>query len=171
MTKFVTSLSRLLYLVLMLGLGLAGLGVVVAVLVAIMGVVSPDLLQETGSINGLAVQRDSPAFLAATGVMAAACLYAGAVILQLMGLLGSAAAGTPFIGDNVRRLHVLSALFGVVLVVRLAAFLLPDTVQGVLHLSEGRLDLGTLFAALFALVLAEVFREGMRLREDAEGTI
>ena len=172
MTKFGTRLSGALYVLLLLGLVIVGLGLLVSAVIALMAFLRPDQLTGALSVGAQELSLRQPALgLVLAATIAALCLYAGAVLVQMLGLLRSAAKATPFTEANVRRLRILAALFGVALVVQLAGFLLPSVVQDVMNLREGAFDLDMLLSALFALVLAEVFREGVRLREDAEGTI
>ena len=100
-----------------------------------------------------------------------------AALWQLWGLLRSARQGDPFTTANVRRLRIFGwlVLLGWPLVAYVTMGLkgdLADTVPGVV--TSGLLALPIPLALVFGLavlVLAEVFANGLRLREDVEGTI
>ena len=100
-----------------------------------------------------------------------------AALWQLWGLLRSARQGDPFTTANVRRLRAFGwlLLLGWALVAYVTMALkadLADTVPGVV--TSGLLALPIPLALVFGLavlVLAEVFANGLRLREDVEGTI
>jgi hypothetical protein len=79
-------------------------------------------------------------------------------------------AGDPFHPDNVRRLRVIGLVLALLEIDRyvfgaLGRFVLHRTGE------TGGLNLTAWFAVLVIVVLAEVFREGARLRRDAELTI
>jgi hypothetical protein len=107
-----------------------------------------------------------------------------AALWQLWGLLRSARQGDPFTTANVRRLRKFGwlLLLGWPLVAYLTTNLkaaladtVPDTVTAVtVKLTSGLLAPPIPLALVFGLavlVLAEVFANGLRLREDVEGTI
>jgi hypothetical protein len=110
-----------------------------------------------------------------TSKLAQFALYS-AVLLAVVGGLRrvflTLCAGDPFRPDNVGRLRGvglgLAALASLNLLVRLydAAFF-----PGVFPTTSGWPDLTAWFSVLVVFVLAEVFREGARLRRDAELTI
>jgi Protein of unknown function (DUF2975) len=100
-----------------------------------------------------------------------------AALWQLWGLLRSARQGDPFTTANVRRLRLFGwlLLLGWPLVAYLTTNLeaaLADTVPAAVTstLFTNPIGLALLFG-LAVLVLAEVFANGLRLREDVEGTI
>lgn len=118
------------------------------------------------------VQSLIPAVAAGLGSV---LLYLGGLVLivgRLRRIFGTLIAGDPFHPDNVRRLRFI----GVVLA---ALLLLGSILPGVLALlfpdfaGEGRFSFNPTpwFAVLVVFVLAEVFREGARLRQEAELTI
>ena len=100
-----------------------------------------------------------------------------ALLWQLWGLLRSARQGDPFTTANVRRLRTFGwlLLLGWPLVAYVTMNLkaaLADTVPAVVTSGLFALDiLGVLLFGLAVLVLAEVFANGLQLREDVEGTI
>jgi hypothetical protein len=79
-------------------------------------------------------------------------------------------AGDPFHPDNVRRLRVIGLLLGGL---EIARYCLQAAIR-VLNAGDGDgrgMSLTPWFAVLVVLVMSEVFREGARLRREAELTI
>lgn len=110
----------------------------------------------------------------ATVLLAGAAYMGGvlAIVDILRRIFVTLTAGDPFHPENVRRLRLVGAIFGGLEIGRyaLAAILtlmMPDRIKSV----QGTLNLTTWFAVLVIFVLAEVFREGARLRNEAELTI
>lgn len=110
----------------------------------------------------------------AAAFLLAADLYLGAamvVVGRLRSIFQTLIAGDPFHPDNVRRLRVIGGALAVIelgryATVGLARLLFHDRI----HL-EGGVNVSSWFAVLVIVVLAEVFREGARLRSEAELTI
>jgi hypothetical protein len=99
-------------------------------------------------------------------------LYAVGVIVivqRLRRIFATMTAGDPFHPDNVRRLRIIGLVLALLEVDRyvfaLAGHFMHARGEG------GGLNLTAWFAVLVIVVLAEVFREGARLRRDAELTI
>jgi hypothetical protein len=94
----------------------------------------------------------------------------------LRSILRSVRDGDPFIAANVRRLRIIGLLF---LVGGPLAEILSSSFEQALASSVGVTGVGPgisfpgpgPIAGLFVFVLAEVFAHGVRLRDDAEGTI
>ena len=110
----------------------------------------------------------------ALALLALAAYVAGLVVVfnRLRRVFGTLTLGDPFHPDNVARLRVIGlALIGLELTGDLLrmilAFVFPARVNG----GGLSLNLTAWFAILVVFVLAEVFREGARLRRDAELTI
>jgi hypothetical protein len=109
------------------------------------------------------------------GTLALITVYSGVLLLIVRGLrriFHTLVAGDPFRPENVNRLRGvglgLAALAMLNLLARaLGAWLLP----GVVRSTSGWPDLTAWFSVLVVFVLAEVFREGARLRREAELTI
>jgi hypothetical protein len=96
-----------------------------------------------------------------------------AVFSRLLRIVESVRAGEPFTVDNAGRLRTVAwALFGLELlhicVVAIASAV--STKEVPLHIS-GDFDLTGWLAILLLFVLAQVFLEGTRIREDLEGTV
>jgi hypothetical protein len=111
---------------------------------------------------------------AAAAVLLVADLYlAGGVVVvgRLRDIFQTLIAGDPFHPDNARRLRVIGATLAVLEVGRyIVAWVGRLILPGFLHI-DGSVSLTTWFAVLVIVVLAEVFREGARLRGEAELTI
>jgi hypothetical protein len=93
------------------------------------------------------------------------------VLARLRNLFKTLAAGDPFHPDNVRRLRAIGvglAALEVASVIGHAGA--PFLFTGELNL-RASLDVPAWFAVIVVFVLAEVFREGARLRREAELTI
>ncbi len=92
------------------------------------------------------------------------------IVQRLRRIFGAMTAGDPFHPDNVRRLRVIA---GVLALLELDRYLFA-ALSRMLHVQSDTavgVNLTAWFAVLVVVVLAEVFREGARLRRDAELTI
>ncbi|MBC6982840.1 DUF2975 domain-containing protein [Caulobacter sp. 17J80-11] len=93
------------------------------------------------------------------------------VVRQLRRVFATLTAGDPFHPDNFSRLRLIGAGLAAL---EIANMLSPVALAWLLGAStqEGRgIDLTAWFSVLVVFVLAEVFREGARLRREAELTI
>jgi hypothetical protein len=95
------------------------------------------------------------------------------VFSRLLRIVESVRTGEPFTADNAGRLRTIAwALLGLELlhicVVAIASAV--STREVPLHIS-GNLDLTGWLAILLLFVLAQVFLQGTRMREDLEGTV
>ena len=108
------------------------------------------------------------------GLLAAWALLSGGwmvIVERLKRVFATLTAGDPFHPDNVRRLRVVGLVLAALLVADyifsgLNEWLYPDK-----NFFEGGFSLSAWFPVLVVFVLAEVFREGARLRREAELTI
>jgi hypothetical protein len=112
--------------------------------------------------------------------LAAAIMLAGAelsligvtvIVQRLRRIFGAMTAGDPFHPDNVRRLRVIALVLAAIEVNGYLFGALDRFAFGVRDAPGFSLNLTSWFAVLVIVVLAEVFREGARLRRDAELTI
>jgi hypothetical protein len=124
-------------------------------------------------VNGVPLTESAPALAGTVILFANAALLAAVVILgKLRGMMKSVVAGLPFTIENVGRLRTIAGTMGALLIAQTFAGLFISTAQRTAYaIPAGRFDFGLFLGMLVLLVLAEVFREGVRLREDAEGTI
>ncbi|MDP3854585.1 DUF2975 domain-containing protein [Phenylobacterium sp.] len=107
------------------------------------------------------------------GLFAAALYMTGVLFIveRLRKIFMTLTAGDPFHPDNVRRLRVIGVILAGLELLRYAvwgvgAWLLPGVNE-----VEPNFSLTAWFSVLVIFVLAEVFREGARLRREAELTI
>jgi hypothetical protein len=111
---------------------------------------------------------------ALAGLLLGLDLYVGGAIIivgRLRRIFQTLIAGDPFHPDNVRRLRVIGSTMALLEVGRYAASTIDHLVfRGHANIGGG-VNLTTWFAVLVIVVLAEVFREGARLRGEAELTI
>lgn len=169
------SVSSLLKIVLdvVYGLMLFVVGIlVVAAIAALLFKLDPAVVKQM-SINGLPAERLTQGPVIAL-LLAVVGLYVGGVtvvIHRLRQIFTTLTAGDPFHPDNVMRLR----LIGLMLVtLELTGYvisagqvwLVPGTSK-----EEVGFSLSSWFSILVVFVLAEVFREGARLRREAELTI
>jgi hypothetical protein len=176
----VSSLLKVILDVVRIGL-IVGASVVglLAILVLILSA-RPELLAPIVDLNQtLRAANIEPAWLGPliAAVLVGADLYVlGAIVIvdQLRRIFLTLIAGDPFHPDNVRRLRLIAVALGALEVARYVVTPLLDlAVRRIGHLRgpEGGVSVTTWFAVLVIVVLSEVFREGARLRRDAELTI
>ncbi|WP_294236459.1 DUF2975 domain-containing protein [uncultured Sphingomonas sp.] len=168
MTRFASHISMLLYATL---LGL--LAFVTAIILASVGVlivdsISPGALGAV-HVNAQALDMKTPGVVAAAlAVMLMVLSLVWAALLPLIQMLRSTAAGQPFTLANVKRLHWIAATIAVAYLLQ---FVLPPILPFESRDIVKPMGVDGVFAILLTLVLAQVFREGVRLREEADGTI
>ncbi|MBC2670226.1 DUF2975 domain-containing protein [Novosphingobium piscinae] len=107
-------------------------------------------------------------------LLAALCTALGFLFFRHMyRIVGTVADGDPFIPANASRL---SAMGWIVVAVNVAGIPLVSTLRWLesvsehMHTEAGN-DVDGLLLALVLFILARVFREGTRLRDEVEGTV
>jgi hypothetical protein len=134
---------------------------------------SPDAMLIAGEGEN-AIQFPLPwAYVLLVAVAAFAYLATSALIFRLLlRIVATLRVGDPFHPLNVRRLHQIGAAFASVTVgVWIGQFLVARFVRGAMA-PPSLFDLITpSFAVVIIVVIAEVFREGARLRRESELTI
>jgi len=151
-----------------------GVGFVVAVLILALLLISfdPQLLPPAVLMAHADVMGQAPGVSAAVRLAGAELSLIGVVVIvqRLRRIFGAMTAGDPFHPDNVRRLRVIALVLALI---EINGYLFAALDRFVLHIRKGgpSLDFTPWFAVLVIVVLAEVFREGARLRRDAELTI
>ncbi len=149
----------------------------------VLGLVSTALLTVGHSkLAGKLAEADIPpeglwgivlAMLVGAGLLYLAFRFFG----ELSGIIDSVGEGEPFRADNADRLRRM----GWITVIAQAAFLplagiaawfapYADKADAHLHI-DGGLDGGSILLTLILFILARVFREGTRMREELEGTV
>ena len=154
-------------------LWVAGVLVAIAILALLLISFDPKILPghlDTELSNAMGHALDPAAAALVTG--AELYLIGLIVIVQRLRLLFSTmTAGDPFHPDNVRRLRVIALVLALLEIDR---YVFGAFERCVLHAPPHDTDGSSLtgwFAVLVIVVLSEVFREGARLRRDAELTI
>ena len=161
-SSFLKVILDVAYYVLWLFAGVIGVGIVVLLLVSFNPQLLPDVVRShvPGGPIGAALH------------LAGVELYAiGVVVIvqRLRRVFGTMTAGDPFHPDNVRRLRVIGMVLALLEIDR---YVFGALDRFLLHVPAATgLNLTAWFAVLVIVVLAEVFREGARLRRDAELTI
>jgi hypothetical protein len=106
------------------------------------------------------------------GLLAAGFYMAGVLVIirALRRIFATLTAGDPFRPDNVGRLRVIALMLSILELGRYAFWSISAWLPAVHHVRPS-FGLTAWFSVLVVLVLAEVFREGARLRREAELTI
>lgn len=154
-----------------LWIGVAGLALIS--LLAILLSFNPEILSSVvlKAPNGEEVANRG---LLVSGPLVAGALYTAAILVivqRVRRIFTTLTAGDPFHPDNVVRLRVIGLMLAGLELGRyafwgLSAWLLPGQEE-----MESGFSLTAWFSVLVVFVLAEVFREGARLRREAELTI
>jgi hypothetical protein len=149
--------------------GAVTLGIVATLLLSF----QPELLARAIHIESVSLEGPWIGPMAAAVLTAIDLYLAGAIVIvaMLRRIFATLIAGDPFHPDNVRRLRVIGLTLALLEIGRYAAHglshvMLPQSLR-----FTGGISLTTWFAVLVIVVLAEVFREGARLRSEAELTI
>lgn len=114
------------------------------------------------------------AWAVALARMATGVLFVGGVLVIVSGLrriFATLKAGDPFHPDNVTRLRVVAGGLAWMEVVRYMVWTLGALLPPQAAPERPNLSLTAWFSVLVVVVLAEVFREGARLRRESELTI
>lgn len=152
-----------------LWVGMAGVGV--GILVALLFSFDPTFL---GNIH---LQTDEVGDLIGKGPLLAWVLFCAgaylglvlAIVQRLRKVFVTLTAGDPFHPDNVVRLRLIGLLLGGL---EISRYILKAASAVIDHDNDSRgFSLTAWFAVLVVLVMSEVFREGARLRREAELTI
>jgi hypothetical protein len=125
-------------------------------------------------VDGAAVNEGTVAGMRAImviGILAVPVAYV--VFSRLLSIVESVGVGEPFTIGNAGRLRIIAfALLGIellhIVVVAIASAL---SANGVPLRIGSHFDVTGWLAVLLLFVLAQVFREGSRMREDLEGTV
>lgn len=167
----VSSLLKITLDVVFVALWIGAVVVGLLLLVALLLSFNPDLIAMIAiDVNGLALVKQWPMVMAA---LVGGTLYLSGVLIivaRLRQIFATLMAGDPFHPDNVSRLRIIGLALGSLELVRYAVRLASDILDLNLKRDEG-ISLTAWFSVLVVFVLAEVFREGARLRQEAELTI
>ena len=172
-SSFLKVILDVFHFVLWLVLGAAVIAIIAVLLLSF----RPELLGGHVLMDGLHIEGPWLGPIAATALLIGALYIAGAIVIvgRLRLIFRTLIAGDPFHPQNVRRLRIISLTLAVLELGRYAAAALSHALAHFLPASRihfgGGINLTTWFAVLVFVVLAEVFKEGARLRGEAELTI
>lgn len=167
------SVSSFLKIILDVVYGALWIGVVAVsllVLAAMLFSFNPSLLDDV-SLSSAQLASRWPAM---TGGLFAAALYMAGVLLivgRLRRIFMTLTAGDPFHPDNVGRLRLIGAILAALELGRYAFWGIGAWLLTGVDKARPTFSLTAWFSVLVVFVLAEVFREGARLRREAELTI
>jgi hypothetical protein len=165
-SSFLKIILDVVYAALWIGVAAVTLMVVAALLFT----VNPALLDDVSLASGQLAGR----WPAVTGGLAAASLYMAGVLVivgSLRRIFVTLTAGDPFHPDNVRRLRLIGVMLAALELGRYAVWALGAWMLPGAGREQPNMSLTAWFSVLVVFVLAEVFREGARLRREAELTI
>jgi hypothetical protein len=133
----------------------------------------PELIPSQMLVDSLKVSGPHKVVVLAAILISLDIYVAGTIVIvgRLRRIFRTLIIGDPFHPDNVRRLRVIAGVLAVLELGRNAARGLSHMLLPAGPSVGGGVNLTTWFAVLVIVVLAEVFREGARLRRDAELTI
>ena len=161
-----------------LWIGVAALSLIT--LAALLLSFNPDLLANLTQATDPAASRDSALGELATngpsitsGLLAAGLYLAGILVIvgSLRRIFATLTAGDPFHPDNVARLRLIGLMLAGLELGRYAFWAVSAWLLPAVNRIEPSMSLTAWFSVLVVFVLAEVFREGARLRREAELTI
>ncbi|MDP2214547.1 DUF2975 domain-containing protein [Phenylobacterium sp.] len=167
-SSFLKIILDVVYVALWIGVSVVG----VLMLAALLFSFNPELLADIAvTAGGEEIENRGP--VVTLGLLAAAVYMGGILIIvaQLRKIFATLTAGDPFHPDNVRRLRVVGLILAGLELGRYAFWALSSAILPDSNAMEPSLSLTAWFSVLVVFVLAEVFREGARLRREAELTI
>lgn len=133
---------------------------------------NPDLIGNIAlSTGGARVITGAPAMI---GGFLAWAAYAGGILVivaRLRQIFATLMAGDPFHPDNVLRLRVIGLMLAGLELIRYVVWMARQWLITAPTKVDGHPNPTAWFSVLVVFVLAEVFREGARLRREAELTI
>ena len=165
-SSFLKIILDVVYVILWVALGAVGLFALAALLFSF----NPDLFPAMMSNDAAVVANRGPLF---AGALAVFGLQIGGVLVivdALRRIFVTLTAGDPFHPRNVRRLRLIGVMLGAIELGRYVVWGVGPLVPFVRRV-EPNFSLTAWFSVLVVFVVAEVFREGARLRREAELTI
>jgi hypothetical protein len=144
--------------------------VAIALLAALLFSLNPDLFPGLMSVNASVVATRGPLF---AGMLLVFGLSIGGVLVivhSLRRIFVTLTAGDPFHPQNVNRLRLIGLMLAALELGRYVIWGVGPLMPWVKRV-EPNFSLTSWFSVLVVFVLAEVFREGARLRREAELTI
>jgi hypothetical protein len=169
-SSFLKIILDVVYVALAISVVLIGLGILASLLFDLDPALFSSMIRASG--------RGAPSGLEIAGGLFVTALYAGGIlgiVGELRRIFATLTAGDPFHPGNVRRLRVIGlvlAALGILEVIRWPMGLIDANLAARTACGQASVpNVTTWFAVLVVFVLAEVFREGARLRREAELTI
>jgi hypothetical protein len=150
---------------------LAGVALVLLLaLAAVLFVFNPGLLEGVRLSEGGQLTQQAP--MVVGGLLVAGAYMSGVLVIvgALRRIFTTLTAGDPFHPDNVGRLRLIGLMLAALEVGRYAVWGVSAWLPWVRDVKPN-FSLTAWFSVLVVFVLAEVFREGARLRREAELTI
>jgi hypothetical protein len=165
-SSFLKVILDVVYGMLVVGLALVILLAVAALLFS----VNPGLLGNVKVSEGGEIAERAPVIVG--GLLAAGAYMAGVLMIigALRRIFATLTAGDPFHPDNVGRLRLIGLILAALELGRYAVWGISASLPWVRDVRPS-FSLTAWFSVLVVFVLAEVFREGARLRREAELTI
>lgn len=165
-SSFLKIILDVVYVALMIGVGAVALLALAALLFSF----NPGVLAGVKLSEGAEIADRGPVL---AGGLLAAGLYMGGVLVivgTLRRIFATLTAGDPFHPDNVGRLRLIGLILAALELGRYAVWGIGAWLPWVREVRP-TFSLTAWFSVLVVFVLAEVFREGARLRREAELTI
>ena len=165
-SSFLKIILDVVYVALWISLG----AVALALLAALLFSFNPDLFPAVMTVEAAQVASKGPVF---AGMLLAFALSIGGVLVivdALRRIFVTLTAGDPFHPNNVRRLRLVGVMLAALEISRYVVWGLSPLLP-LIKRNEPNFNLTSWFSVLVVFVLAEVFREGARLRREAELTI
>ncbi|WP_309606857.1 DUF2975 domain-containing protein [Phenylobacterium sp.] len=165
-SSFLKIILDVVFAALWITLGVVGL----ALLAALVFSFNPDLFPDMLSNNAAVVARRGPLFAGMLLVFALSLTGVLTIVHALRRIFLTLTAGDPFHPQNVQRLRLIGLMLAALEVGRYGVWGVSTLVPWVKDVKPN-FSLTAWFSVLVVFVLAEVFREGARLRREAELTI
>lgn len=165
-SSFLKFVLDVVYMALLIGVG----GLVLLALAALLFSVNPSLLDNVQVVGAGRFSERAPVII--VGLLAAAGYMTGVLVIigALRRIFVTLTAGDPFRPDNVGRLRLVGLMLAALELGRYVLWAVSGWLPWVQDV-EPNFSLTAWFSVLVVFVLAEVFREGARLRREAELTI
>lgn len=166
----VSSFLKIILDVIFAALWIALGAIALALLAALLFSFNPDLFPDVLTTNAALVATRGPVY---AGILLMFGLSIGGVLVivhSLRQIFAALTAGDPFHPRNVQRLRLIGVMLAALELGRYAVWGLTPFIP-LLRNVEHNFNLTAWFSVLVVFVLAEVFREGARLRREAELTI
>ena len=132
--------------------------------------VAPRLFERAGPLLSGDVAYMIGGIIALVAIIAVLAFYS---LLLLRRLIDTVAGGDPFIPTNAERLARMGWIAVLIQALAFPADVLSNLVARAIRIppADVGFSVGGILLALLLFVLARVFREGTRMREDLEGTV